>query len=407
MTAHQPKVSVVIPTYNACDALRETLDNVVRQQMDPRDYEVIVADDGSSDATKAVAESFSDRMTVKYCFQEDIGSRAGTARNAGAKLAAAPVLVFVDTGLMIGPEFLQKHLAAHNQSPRPLAVLGYTYGFNPGASVPGLRDALDRLPTEEVVAHYDGDPAMHDVRYDVYTKCDWDLTRLLVPWAFYFTNNCSLRAEDFWAVGAFDHRFHGWGGEDLEFGYRLFCQGLEYRVVPGAWGIEAPAERDMVTRMGEFRYNMRRFVEKYPEPRVEIGWATVERYDLLQWEAIYAEFAEWREQVRGLSVADEVDEVMGRIPAGDRVAVFGAGDAVPAPARNAVLLDFDADMLSRAGDRGPGTRHHAVGLWTPLADWSVDAVVITSRLSGLRSRWNDALLTEAHRIGRAVFTTTP
>jgi GT2 family glycosyltransferase len=386
--------------------LRETLNNLVRQRMDPRDFEVIVADDGSSDATKAVVESFSDVMTVKYCFQEDLGFRAGAARNAGARLAAAPLLVFVDTGVMIGPGFLQEHLAAHEQSPRPITALGYLYGFNPDASVPGLGDALDRLSTEEVVAHYDGDPAMRDVRHDVYVKCDFDMARLSVPWAFFFTNNCSMRAMDFWAAGAFDEAFHGWGGEDLEFGYRLFRHGLEYRMVPEAWGIEAPAERDMVTRMGEFRRNMRRFVKKYPEPRVEIGWATVKYYDLLQWEALYAEFAEWREQVRGLSVADEIDEVMRRVPAGDRIAILGAGGSVPASARNAMLLDFDADLLGRAGDGGPDARHHAIGLWTPLADRCVDAVIITSRLSGLRGRWNDALMAEAHRIGHFVLTTT-
>ena len=153
-TRHQPKVSVVIPTYNKCDVLRKTMHNLVRQQVDPRDYEVIVADDGSSDATKTVVESFSDLMTVKYCFQEDLGFRAGAARNAGARLAAAPLLVFVDTGVMIGPGFLQEHLAAHEQNPGPIAALGYNYGFNPDASVPGLRDALDRLSPEEVVAHY-------------------------------------------------------------------------------------------------------------------------------------------------------------------------------------------------------------------------------------------------------------
>jgi glycosyltransferase involved in cell wall biosynthesis len=403
MTQHRPKVSVVIPTYNKCGVLRDTLRTVVRQQMDPREFEVIVADDGSSDATRAVAESFADRLTVKYCYQEDLGFRAGAARNAGARLAAAPVLVFVDTGMMLGPGFLRQHLTAHEQSPRPLAVLGYNYGFNPDASVPGLRDALDRLYPEEVVEYYDGDPSMHDVRQAVYTGCDYDMTRLSVPWAFFFTGNCSLRAEDFWAAGAFDEAFDGWGGEDLELGYRLFRHGLEYRVVPGAWGIEEPVERDMVTRMGEFRHNMRRFVEKHPEPRVEIGWATVERYDLLQWENIYAELAAWREQARGLAVADEIEEVMRRVPAGDRVAVLGAGGAVPA-SRDAVLMDFDADLLGETGAGGPGGRHHAIGLRTPLADRSVDAVVITSRLSGLRGRWNDALLAEAHRIGRAVFT---
>lgn len=410
----RPRVSVIIPTYNKCAVLGETLRTLARQRMDPGDYEVIVADDGSADATREVAESFSDRMTVKYCFQEDLGFRAGAARNAGARLAAAPILAFADTGNMLSPDFLRRHLDAHAEGDQPAVVLGYIHGYNPDASVPGLGLALDRLYPEEVVELYDGDPAMLDVRHDAYQSCDFDLRRLAVPWSLFFSNNCSMRADDYWRAGGFDDSFVGWGAEDLEFGYRLFRLGLRYRVVPEAWGIEAPAERDMVSRMGEFKRNMLRFVAKYPEPRIEIGWATVERYSLEHWEADYRALTAWSDEVRGHDVSAEIEDLLRRVPAGDRVAVLGIGGTLPASRPLAAVTDFDAGLLDRVRDTvlrdsvprdgGPRAACHSVGLLTPLADKSVDSVIITSRLSGLRPRWNDALLAEAHRIGGTVLS---
>ena len=68
----------------------------------------------------------------------------------------------------------------------------------------------------------------------------------------------------------------------------------------------------------------------------------------------------------------------------------------------AVLLDFDQELLEQALADGRHTGEHTLGLRTSLPDHCVDTVVITSRLAGLRERWNDDLLIEAHRIGRRV-----
>jgi hypothetical protein len=102
-------------------------------------------------------------------------------------------------------------------------------------------------------------------------------------------------------------------------------------------------------------------------------------------------------------VADEVDEAMQRIALDDRIAVIGAGRNVRAARPATVLVDFDKELLDQAQGTVPHLRHHAVGLRTPLADQSVDTVIITSRLAGLRDRWNDDLMIEAHRIGRKVY----
>jgi glycosyltransferase involved in cell wall biosynthesis len=399
---HQPKASVIIPTYNSSGLLRDTLQSLTRQRIDPADFEIIVADDGSSDDTRVVAKSFS----TKYHYQEDLGFRAGTARNGGASLAQAPVLIFLDTGMVAGPDFVARHLAAH-ESAEPRAISGYNYGFDPDATVPGLADALKRLTPEQVVEQYRGDPAINDVRHRLLARYDFDPGRMTVPWVYLFPGNCSVKAADFRAVGGFDERFTGWGAEDMEFGYRLWKHGLRFGMERAAWTIETPVERDMDTRMDEFLRNMLLFLDLHPEPCIEIGWAACDRYEPLDWEFYYQDFLAWREQARDLDVADEIDTAMRRVPAGDTVLVIGGGGRLPASFpgnRRAIVMDFDACLLDRVRLPAAHAKHHAIGLRTPLADRSVGTAIVTSRLSGLRDRWNDSLLTEAHRVARSVYS---
>lgn len=76
--ARAPRVSVVIPAYNAATTLPETLDSVFRQSF--ADLEVIVVDDGSTDATPDVLATYGDRVRVLRKANE--GKPAAT-RNLG------------------------------------------------------------------------------------------------------------------------------------------------------------------------------------------------------------------------------------------------------------------------------------------------------------------------------------
>jgi glycosyltransferase involved in cell wall biosynthesis len=77
-----PRVSVIIPTYNRKDYVREAIDSVLAQTY--TDYEIIVVDDGSSDGTEAVLrERYGDR--IRYLWQENQGE--SVARNRGIELA--------------------------------------------------------------------------------------------------------------------------------------------------------------------------------------------------------------------------------------------------------------------------------------------------------------------------------
>ncbi|HKN94502.1 MAG TPA: glycosyltransferase [Thermoleophilaceae bacterium] len=106
MTADsRPEVSVVIPTYNAEPHLGALLDSLAAQTWDGA-WEVVVADNGSSDRTLEVAESYRDRVPGLRIV--DASDRAGVshARNAGVAAAAGSSLVFIDNDDLAGEGYV-------------------------------------------------------------------------------------------------------------------------------------------------------------------------------------------------------------------------------------------------------------------------------------------------------------
>src|SRR5271167_3133227 len=79
---HNPRVSVIIPTYNYGSFLADCVNSVFGQS--EKSLEIIIVDDGSTDNTSDVVKSFGSR--VKYILQENKGLSA--ARNTGLKYAS-------------------------------------------------------------------------------------------------------------------------------------------------------------------------------------------------------------------------------------------------------------------------------------------------------------------------------
>jgi glycosyltransferase involved in cell wall biosynthesis len=392
---------VIVPTYNRCDLLRGTLGTLAEQRFPADEFEVIVSDDGSTDETAAVTRSFAGRLRLRYCFQEDQGFRAAAARNAGARLAAAPVLVFLDCGTQTGPEFVRSHLAVHSARTAEHAVLGYCFGYRPMGGTQGPGATLAELDPARAVRRYGDDPSFRDIRHPVFAAADFDVGRLAAPWFLFWTMNCSVRADVFWAAGGFDENFRSWGVEDIDLGYRLFCRGVQLVLSRDAWTIELPHERRLKANFVSAARNARYFLRKHGGPIPEIAFRAFTTEDL-DIEAEAATLASWTRRAAGLEVSAELARAAQDIPAGASVAVFGSGGTVPPALPPCILLDFDAHLLASALADGRHTGYHAIGLRTPLPGMSVDVVIITSRLSGLWDRWGDRLLAEARRIGRQV-----
>jgi glycosyltransferase involved in cell wall biosynthesis len=395
----RPRIAVVIPTYNRVSLLRGTLDALVAQRLPATDFEVVVSDDGSTDTTRQVVAAFADRLRMRYHFQEDLGFRAAAARTAGSRLTSAPVLAFIDTGVLPGPDFLSAHLAAHLTGP-PAAVAGYTYGYRPGHPTPGLADAVRTMPPQEVVRSYGDSPDFWDIRHLAYARFRFDLDNSAVPWLLFWSVNCSVRAADFQAAGGFDEGFVGWGGEDLELGFRLFRHGLRFAVDRDAWAVDTPHPRRTADDVSN-KANILKFLHKHPEPVVELLWCWFMRDRPWfegghEWhvEDEYRALIAAAETTRTVDVTGELAQLR-HVPAGTRIAVFGCGAQLPDCLPHAALFDFDPQIVASAHH----PVQHVLGLRTTLPDASVDLVFITSRLRGLWDRWGSTILAEADRIG--------
>jgi GT2 family glycosyltransferase len=392
------RASVVIATYNQSDLLKKTLLNLAEQSVPVQDFEVIVADDGSTDDTRAIVEEFELLPHLHYFFQEDKGYWAGAARNGGAAMARAPILIFLDTGSLAGPEFVASHLATH-QSDAPRAVIGISYGYNPEAPMAELPDIIYSASPAELVARYGDEPAFQDIRHHEFVSCGFDVNRRVVPWIVFWSGNCSMLTENFHAVGGFDEAFVGWGGEDIELGYRLQASGIELVVSRAAWAVVAPHERDVGSNDEEFARNMDRFLAKSVDPFVEIGCSITAQYLFWPWETEAQRLAEWTAAAGGLSVTDEIRRALESVEPHERVAVVGCGAELPDSLSPAILIDFDRELLRQAGSGGEHVGFHALGVRTPLQDGEVDVVIITSRLAGLWDVWGPEILKEADRVG--------
>ncbi|MEU3855372.1 glycosyltransferase [Streptomyces sp. NPDC029554] len=410
-TSQAPLLSIVIPTYNRAALLDRTLGALARQTSALDSFEVVVSDDGSSDTTRDVVRSYEGRLRMRYVFQEDLGYRVASARNAGARLASAPLLAFLDTGVLAGPQYVQSVLAAH-ASPAPAqVVLGYCYGYDPRNPHPELHSLVTDFPPEEAVRKVGDAPWFQDMRLSEFSAVDFDLSRMHMPWLFFWTLNVSMPAADFWRVGGFDEDFTGWGGEDIELGYRLHNHGLPMTISRESWGIEAPHERTHDANVSTLLRNCDLFLSKHPSLLPELFWAVTNRGIYGSVETERRRFEEWSAQARGQRVLEEIESALDTLPPSQgtqRVAVFGSGtEGLPAASRDDVelfLCDFDEAVLSRQqGSDGDAVSFwHLSGLRTPWPDQYFDLAVITSRMDGPRQAWGEAFSTEAYRIAGSV-----
>lgn len=109
-----PRVSIVIPAYNAADFIEKTLATVAAQTF--KGFEVIVVDDGSKDATQEVVERYLKANNLAgRCIRQENKMIAG-ARNTGWKAASADLVSFLDHDDLWFPEKLAAVLAAWDKN---------------------------------------------------------------------------------------------------------------------------------------------------------------------------------------------------------------------------------------------------------------------------------------------------
>jgi len=217
-------ISVIVATYNREDALDAVLRGLSRQT--DREFEVLIADDGSGLPTAEVIARWREHATfpLAHVRHEDRGFRLAEIRNRAIVASAGTLCIFLDGDCVPRPGFIAAH--------RRLA--------GPGWFVVGNRVLLGQALTTRILRER-LEPELWGFGAWMRHRLDDGINRLLplVPlplgplrrlgpaaWRSARGTNLAIRRDDLTRVDGFDATFDGWGREDSDILVRLIRAGV-------------------------------------------------------------------------------------------------------------------------------------------------------------------------------------
>lgn len=211
------QVALVISTFNWPSALELVLESVVRQTKMPD--EILVADDGSYDATRQVVEYYqlAHRLPIKHIWQPDKGFRKSLIINKAIRQTSCEYIIQIDGDMILHRSFIADHLAAARRD----------------CFIQGSRVLLDSSLTKQLIQT--GLLPLHPWKQGIRNRINAIHFPLL---AFLFgkktSSNQNIKAcnlafwrADYVLVNGYNNEFSGWGWEDVEFATRLLQAGCK------------------------------------------------------------------------------------------------------------------------------------------------------------------------------------
>jgi GT2 family glycosyltransferase len=217
------RLSLIVSTYNnpaPLDAIfaRLAADDTARPD------EVIVADDGSGPATRAIVEKWTkqEALTVRHAWHEDKGFRKTRILNAAVAMATGDYVVFLDGDCLPARRFTQDHVTLAER----------------GTFVQGRRAFVDETKVADLLTGRTTLPklALTGQLHGMLKGIRWPLPIIRRNQAQRGLIGCNLGIwrDDLIAVNGFDEAFEGWGiGEDSDLGTRLYHLGRHRKFVYG------------------------------------------------------------------------------------------------------------------------------------------------------------------------------
>jgi GT2 family glycosyltransferase len=239
-----PRISVVVPTCGRLRGVQRLLDGLARQTIPADEFEAVIVADGAQPAMEALVRACAPAFALRYCEQEASGAAA--ARNRGARLANAPLVLFLDDDMEPAPQLLAAHLAAHRDAPDS-AVLG-CFPIPARADACAFARAAKQWWDDGFVRR-----SAPEHRFEARDLC---------------SGNVSLPRALFAAVGGFDERFEpGTAGEDTELGVRLLAHGARFRFAADAVSLhhDVPTPARMLQRARAEGAGHVRLAHRHPE----------------------------------------------------------------------------------------------------------------------------------------------
>jgi glycosyltransferase involved in cell wall biosynthesis len=221
------RICVIITTYNRPDALAAVLAGY-RAQRDA-EFELIVADDGSTDDTRHIVEAFKSqaRFPVTHVWHADRGFRAAAIRNRALAATSSDYIVFSDGDCVPAPRFIAQH--------RRLAERGW---FVAGNRILLSKDFTRRALRAELPIHewalgpWLGAWLRRDINRWLPLVALGDCAfRKRAPqrWEGVKTSNLAAWRDDLLRVNGLDESYSGWGLEDSDLVIRLLHAGVKHK----------------------------------------------------------------------------------------------------------------------------------------------------------------------------------
>ncbi len=98
-------ISFIIPAYNAEKTIENTIRSILNQEQADLTYEIIVINDGSTDQTDFMMQTWKENSKIKYFVKENTG--VADTRNEGVQKATGEYIIFVDSDDYIAPSLLK------------------------------------------------------------------------------------------------------------------------------------------------------------------------------------------------------------------------------------------------------------------------------------------------------------
>jgi GT2 family glycosyltransferase len=219
-----PLISVVITTYNRSDALCAVLGGL--QLQSDRDFEIVVADDGSAPEHRSKVQSALAQcgLPAVHMWHPDEGFRAACARNRGVAVARGQYIILMDGDCVPELDFVAQH---RQLSEKDCFINGSRVLLSAELTVSAI--AAEQCLTGRSAAFWLGQALSgHANKWFPRLRLP-DFTRRKHPdfiWKGIRSCNMSLWRSDYEKINGFDESFVGWGHEDADFVLRLHNAGL-------------------------------------------------------------------------------------------------------------------------------------------------------------------------------------
>ncbi|TWT72734.1 putative glycosyltransferase EpsH [Posidoniimonas polymericola] len=228
------KTSVILSTYNQPEWLTKTLWGYAHQELRPD--EIVIADDGSADATAMAIEYARGEtgLNLRHVWHEDLGFRKTSILNRAIEAATGDYLIFSDGDCIPRKDYVSVH--ARHAAPGRFLSSGAVRLSMPGSrAVSEVDIAIGRCFERAWASRLGGVTWAQRLKMLRPGVLPAVLDRLTTTRPTWNGNNASCWKADAVRVGGFDERMQ-YGGEDREFGERLVNLGivpsqLRYRAV--------------------------------------------------------------------------------------------------------------------------------------------------------------------------------